>query len=280
MRQTRKCTSGVLNTGQSKCPIEMKHIKGAIIVEHGVTLPDELTGDKLAEACHADRPDRLYPIMTFVEYAKDGGTPQVSAVGYGGNQVSAYNARTDTFTLDTYSEQLAAQLSRTMNTKYDAYYWDEHNRVYGIRTSDGKLAGFPMSTIYPDPTPHPTSGDVATLTVNFCHTDAQKSIEDFDYIELDFNPADYAMGLTEVELVETATKGSWKLVEKIGGYDLTAKYGDLIATNATDVLTGATAVTYEAATETLKVTTPSSGTPMLKSPSVLYGKEIKGIEQL
>lgn len=279
MRKIRNCTAGLLNTGSSKCPIEYKHIKGAIVVEHGITLPDTLDSQTLEEKCHADRPDRLYPISTFVEYSKDGGTPQVSAVGYGGNQVSSYNARTDTFTLEKYSEQLAAQISRVMNAKFDVFYWDEHNRIYGVRGNDGSLHGFPMSTIYPDATPHPTSGDVATLTVNFCHSDAQLSIEKFDFIELDFDPSEFAIGLTEVELLKTGDgDNKYKLVEKIGGYDLTERYGQQLADKATTALVGATSCTYDEEAKVLTIVPAASAKPALAKASVLYTNKIVGIE--
>lgn len=281
MRKIRKCTAGLLNTGSSKCPIEYKHVKGAIVVEHGVTLPDTLDGDTLEEMCHADRPNRLYPIATFVEYAKDGGVPQVSAIGYGGNQVSSYNARTDTFTLEKYSEQLAAQVSRVMNAKFDVFYWDEHNRIYGVRGNDGSLHGFPMSTIYPDATPHPTSGDVATLTINFCHSDAQLSIEKFDFIELEFDPSEFAVGLTEVELVKTSdSANTYKIVEKIGGYDITEKYGETIATKAATIMTGVTSATYDADKNEITIVTKSGETPSLAKPSALYAAGVVGIEAL
>ena len=54
MRKIRSCTNAQLNTGISKCPPEFGKMKGAILVEPGTKLPEDLTGDKLEELCHAD----------------------------------------------------------------------------------------------------------------------------------------------------------------------------------------------------------------------------------
>ena len=95
MRKIRNCASTQMATGVSKCQIDFGKLKGAIIVERGKKLPADLTAEKLEQACHADRPDRVYPIFTFVEYAKNGGEPQVGATGYGPQGVTGVNARTD-----------------------------------------------------------------------------------------------------------------------------------------------------------------------------------------
>ncbi len=117
MRKTRICDSAEMNTGGSACSVDWGKIKGAIIVEHGKKLPADLTPEKLAELCHADRPDRIYPILTFVEYAKSGGEAQVSAVGYGSNQYNGLNAQTDTFTLPRFDEILNAELCCVVLTR-------------------------------------------------------------------------------------------------------------------------------------------------------------------
>ena len=126
MRKIRNCTSAQLNTGGSACRINWDKILGAILVEPGKKLPADITVDALMEACHADRPDRIYPIVTFTEYSKNGGEPQVSAEGYGANMYNGMNARTDTFTLNVFDEMLNASLIRTANKEWDAYYFDKN----------------------------------------------------------------------------------------------------------------------------------------------------------
>lgn len=279
MRKIRKCTSAELNVGVSKCQLDFGKIKGAIIMEHGQKLPSDLTSDALEELCHADRPERAYPVFTFVEYAKEGGEAQVSAVGYGGNAVTNLNARIDTFTLDKFSEMLNSSLLKAMNTKLDVYYFDEKNVIYGVNDGTDILAGIPMSTIYPKATPHPTSSAKATMDVCFCLEDVQDAEENFDFAQLDFDPKMFAVGLTPVELV--VTSGSkYKIVEKVGGYDRTAEFGDALKTAAATAMDGVTAIAYDETTEELTLTLTEGATPKLKKPSALYKIDIKGIEQV
>lgn len=276
MRPIRNCKRGELNTGKSQCPLDLAHILGAIVVPQGFEFPDDATASSIREACHADRPERIMPIMTFVEYAKEGGEASISAVGYGGNQVTGVSARTDTYTMAQHDPALAAALSKAMNLPFDVFYFDENDVVYGRRVGDA-LRGFPITTLYPTVTPHPTSSNPATLTVSFAFENARDAIEEFDYVQLDFNLRDSLVMLTEVELVSTGTN-KYKIVEKVGGYDLTAKYGTAIATAAASAINGVTAVTYdEEAGELTCTMAPDATSVSLKAPSALYDAGIEGI---
>ena len=274
MRKTRICDSAEMNTGGSACSVDWGKIKGAIIVEHGKKLPADLTPEKLAELCHADRPERIYPVLTFVEYAKSGGEAQVSAVGYGPNQYNGLNAQTDTFTLGRFDEMLNAELLRCANKQWDVYYWDSNKMLIGYNDGTDILAGIPMSAIYPSSTPFSTSGAKSTMTVNFAHFDAEDSQLNFDYVKLDFNPGNVIKGLTEVMLVEK-TSGKYKIVECIGGYDRTAEFADALSTGAAEVFTGVTSASYENGLITI---TPGEGEISVKQPSVLYTNDIKWVE--
>lgn len=275
MRNIRNCKRGLLNTGKSQCPLDLSHIVAAIVVEVGMNWPTDATASSIREACHADRPNRLMPILTFVEYAKEGGEAQASGQGYGGVQVNSISARTDTFTLDKYYPDLAASLSKAMNLPFEVFYVDENDVVYGRRVGDN-LRGFPITTLYGNPTPHPTSSNPATLTVSFAFENARDAIEDFDFIEHDFNLKDSLVSLTEVELVSTATN-KYKIVEKVGGLDLTSKYATIITASATSVISGISAATYDSENEVLTLTVSNGATPALKAPSALYTAGIEGI---
>ena len=170
---------------------------------------------------------------------------------------------------------LAAALSKAMNLPFEVFYFDENDVVYGRRVGD-KLRGFPITTLYPTVTPHPTSSNPATLTVSFAFENARDAIEDFDYVQLDFNLKDNLVMLTEVELVNTGTN-KYKIVEKVGGYDLTAKYGSALATAAASAFNGVSAVTYDSEAEVLTLTVTQGATVSLKAPSALYTAGIYGI---
>lgn len=270
MRKIRNCTSAQLNTGGSACRINWDKILGAILVEPGKKLPADITAETLMEACHADRPDRIYPIVTFTEYSKNGGEPQVSAEGYGANMYNGMNARTDTFTLNVFDEMLNASLLRTAGKEWDVYYFDK-SVIYGYNDGTDILAGIPMSTVYPTATPHPTSSAKASLTVSFCHKDAEDNLLNLDYVDAGVNLSRYIKGLTEVNLVEQST-GKFRVIEAVGGYDRTPEFGQILSTNATELLIGASTATYENG-----MISATSVTGMA-APSVLFENDVKWIE--
>lgn len=288
MRELRECESSQLYTGVSKCPPEFDNMKGAILVKPGTKLPAKLTASKLEELVHADRPDRVYGIVRFVEYAENGGDVQSSANGYDGESPSGVNARRDTFTLNRFYPELDASLTKSYNEPWDVYFFDGNNFLYGLNDGSDVLAGYPMTSVYSDSTPFNTSGAKATMSVNFSHEDAKRAKTDFDYVKLSFNPLKCILGLTPVrmEAIEinkngmSGTGSDYKIYEKIGGNDVTAIYGPLIATSHEDVLTGTnTSVSYDSVYNTLMVTS-TAGTVRLKEPSVLFENGIKGIEQV
>lgn len=277
MRKIRTCAGTRINSGSSACKIDWSKVKGAIMVEPGTKLPDEITGEKLAEMCHADRPNRIYPISPLYEYAKNGGEAQVNAVGYGPSQFNGLNAQTDTFTLAGFDEVLNAQLLKGASREWDVYFLNKENMLIGYNDGTDSLAGIPMSTVYPTVTQYPTSGAKSTMTVSFCHMDAEDSQLHFDFVPLDFDPRYSLRGLVDVKLVST-TNNKYKIIENIGGYDRTPEFGQLIADKAAEVLNNVTTATY--ADGELTITPKDSGIPSLKAPSVLFENNIKYIEQV
>ena len=282
MRPLRTCNSAQLNTGVSKCPPEFENMKGAILVVPGTKLPAELTADKLEELVHADCPNRIYGILRFTEYSKNGGEIQTSANGYDGEAPTGVSARKDTFTLNKFYPELAAALVSTYNQQWDVYFFDDDNMLFGLSDGTDTLAGYPMTSVYSDSTPFNTSSAKAGMTVTFAHQNAKRAITHFDYIQLNFNPQKCVLGLTQVKLEKVGTSGNiYKLFEKIGGYDVTGIYGPLIVSAGNTVIEGATtAVTFNAADNTLTIAATAGAEVHLKAPSVLYENDIKGIEQV
>ena len=280
MRNLRKCNTGHLNTGISKCPVDFARMKGAIIVPYGSKLPANLSVEALTKQAHADEAERIYGIVGFCEFAQEGGEAQTGAVGYGGLQVTGYSDRADTYTLDKNYPELHASLTKCAGNKFGAYYFDEKNMLYGLNDGTDELAPFPMNTIHSNATPYSTSGSKSTMTVKFCHEDSRAAIENADYVQLDFNPQRATLGLTGVKLIKVSDSGNeYKLIEAVGGYDLTSIFGPLMADNA-NVINGVTAVTYDEDKEALTLTVTGSATPALKAPKLLLEAGIAGIEQV
>lgn len=281
MRKLRTCDTAQFNTGVSKCLPDFGKMLGAILVEPGTKLPAELTADKLEELAHASGSERIYGIVRFAEYAKNGGEPQTSTNGYGPEEFTGFSARKDNYTLNKFYPELHSALTRTAHLPRGAYFFDENNVLYGLNDGTDTLAPYPMSGVFSDATPHPTSSAKSAMSVSFAHEDAKAAAISFDYVQLDFNPAKLTLGLTEVKLEKTGTGNTYKLYEAVGGYDVTPIYGPLIVSAGQDAINGASsAVTYDDASKTLTIAATDGAVISLAAPSVLYEKGIKGIEQI
>ena len=116
------------------------------------------------------------------------------------------------------------------------------------------------------------------MTVSFCHEDAEDSQLHFDYVQLDFNPKNFAKGLVDVVFEKAEAENAYKIIEKIGGYDRTEEFGTLLADGAAEALNNVTSATY--ANGVITIVPKDGATPSLKAPSVLYEKGIRGIEQV
>ena len=174
----RECgsTSG-FNTGMNYCPLQPDKVAGVILVIHGKKLPKELTADALEEACHADYPDRIYPITGFSEYAVSGGEPNTSENGYAGSEITGYSARTDTFTLRKFNLALQANLVANKDTLFDMYVFDKNNVIYGEDDGTDELAGFDLSGVYPTGQTYDSSGQKAYLAFNAMYSDTEKMMK-------------------------------------------------------------------------------------------------------
>lgn len=267
-----------LYSGSSACPIDFDKLKYAILLEPGTKLPKDLTAQKLEELAHADGAARIIGIGEFTEYAKNGGEIQTSANGYGGEEITGVSARKDTTTLKKYNPVLHAGLTKAGNKEWDVYFIDEEGVIYGINDGTEVLAGFPMNNVYSDATPHPTSSAKSVMTVTFSYANPKQAITKFDFNRLSFDVKRLTLGLKPVQLVKLET-GKYKLIEAVGGTDVTSIYGPLIESAGAAVLDGATAAaTYDKATNALTIT--ATGDVRLKSPSVLFANDVKGIEQV
>lgn len=268
----RKCPGlATFNTGNSVCVLDPGKIKAIILTIHGHKLPKEKTAEAIEAACHADRPDRIFPIKTIIEYAPSGGEAQTSPTGYGPTKVTSYSAKNDVWTLQDYDASLKANLMAAKNVAFDAYFVDENNIAYGMNDGTDKLAGIPLSGVYPGGQDWDSSGTEANLTVATMFKDYEKYIKNADVSAYDFDVVESLKGLVYVDLKSTES-GKYKLVEHFGKLDITEYYGALLQTNAETALPGATGVSY--ADGVISAT----GTVKLANPSVLQGVGITGIE--
>lgn len=278
MARIRTCASNSFATGKSICEIDYDKIKYLVLTKHGVKL-DYDTLDSLRAQCHADLPNRAYGFPQIVNWEPNGGEVQTSQVGYGPNVYNGVSARTDAFTIDKYRHYLRAEILKNVDEEFDMYLIDAKNNLYGLNDGTDILAGVPV-TIYPSGNDHPGASDKASLAVNVAYVDVEDYMINLDVAPLGFNARTAVYGLMPVTLEKVGSSGNnYKIVEYYGKGDATAKYGELIASNVAEVITGATAATYDAAGNQLTLTLGSgSSTPALKAASALEKKGIYGIE--
>jgi hypothetical protein len=278
MTRIRTCPGGNFATGKSVCEIDYDKIKALVLTKHGVKLSyDSL--EAIRTACHADVPNRAYGFPTIINWEPNGGEAQTSQVGYGPNAYNGMSARNDALTLDRYRHYLRAQILRNVEEVFDMYLIDLKNNLYGLNDGTDTLAGVPV-TIYPSGNDHPGASDKASLVVNVVYQDVEEYIMNLDVVPLGFNALSAVYGLMPVTLEKVGTTGSnYKVVEFYGKGDATAKYGALIAENVADVITGASAATYDSTNNYITLTLATGAdAPALKKASVLATAGIYGIE--
>lgn len=274
MSKYRTCAGmSTFNTGNSVCPLDPGKVKAIILMTSGQKLPTDLTAAELEKLCHADRPNRIYPLKTIVEYAPSGGEAQTSAVGYGPTKITGYSPKTDTWTLESADLSIKANLAKARNAQFDAYFVDDNNVIYGIQSNDGTLAGVPMTGVYPGGQDFTSSGQNATLTVTTMFKDYEKFMKDMNVVVCDFDVVEALHGVVFVDFVKEGDGNSYKILEHYGKLDITEYYGEALVKNKATALPDATDVTYADGVLTI------TGDASLAAPSVLQEAGIVGIEQ-
>lgn len=278
MSRIRSCKGvATFNSGQSACEINYDKVKAMVLVPHGTKL-NYATLDDLREACHADLPNRAYGFPAIINWEPSGGEAQFSQIGYGPNAYNGMSPRTDAFTLDSFRHYLRAQVLQNANVVFDMYLIDLQSQLYGLDDGTETLAGIPV-TIYPSGNDHPGASDKASLVINVAYQDVEYYMLHLEVEPLPYDALLGVYGLMPVTLQKIGSTGNnYKVVEAWGFGDATSKYGSLIAANASNVLDGASAATYDSVNNVLQITlTQGSTAPTLKAASVLETKGIYGI---
>lgn len=266
------------NTGRSVQIFDPGKIKALIFVNHGYKLPETISAETLEVACHADYPNRIYPIKTIVEFAPNGGDANVQTKGYGGQKLAGYNAYSAAWTLDQSDYVLKSLVVKSKGVKFDVYFVDENNVIYGVNDGTSVLAGIPLSALVASGNDFDTSGEESSTMITTYFKDYEKYLKEADINQLDFEVIDSLNGLVPVELYNMPSQASkYKVIEKYGKLDITSYYGAALAAGASTCFDGSvTAVTYADGLLTITAT----GTPALKKPSVLQAQGVTGIEQV
>lgn len=268
----RSCrTAEKFNTGGSYCPIDPSKVKAIILATKDMMLPYSVDAKTITEMCHANRPDRIYPIKGIVEYAPSGGEAQTETKGYGGLKQIGYSAKDDVFTVGDYDMEVVKNLAYAKNTKMYVFYVDSENQIHGVAKDDQEgIFGIP-AIVYVADQAFDTSSTAANYTIHVALEDVEKFMMQRTAFQASFDVADALIGLMNVRFVKVGE--NYKLVDS-SNTDISAVYKTLKAENFVE--DSVTSISFDAQTETFVI----EGTPTLKTPAELHAEGISGIEQL
>lgn len=275
----RNCVSGDFVTGGSHCSIDHDKIKMALVYRNdGVTDYAKLIADP-SELQSAIADGVVKVIKTFCEYAKNGGEPQTSSVGYGPENLTGYSPMTDQFTLEDYNEALVSSIVKHGSSQnMYVLYVDEDNNIYGCMIDDEHIEGFPLNFISVNATPYSSSGSNAQVVVNFAHKDTKLSLEKANFIHSNFDLLS-CEPLTPVTIVQQPGSASGsitvKIVESYGYYDVTALFGSANQLS-NGIFTGVTAATYNKSDNTITLTASDNKWGMNTKPHIFADNGVPG----
>lgn len=270
----RTCPSGnKFNTGGSYCPIDPGKVKAVVLASVDLPIPYNSTAEEIKKMCHADRPERIYPIKNIVEYAPSGGEAQTETKGYGGTKIIGYSAKVDALTIGDYDIEVVKNITRIKNTKMYVFYIDSENQVHGVSKSEDKenIYGFP-AIVYCTDQSFDTSSAEANTVLNIALEDSEKFMLSRTAFTPSFDIYDSLMGLMNVSFVPT-DESKYVLVDS-SNTNISSVYKSI----TTECFSGnPTAVSYNSDDQSFTIT--GATPPKLLSPSVLLEKNIAGIEQ-
>lgn len=266
----RTCPSAEkFNTGGSYCPIDPSKVKAVIMATKDIVIPYNATAEMIKEMCHADRPDRIYPIKGIVEYAPSGGDAQTETQGYGGMKIVGYSAKDDVFTLGEYDMEIVKNIIRVKNATMYVFYVDGDNQIHGMAKDEADgIYGIPAK-VYVGDQAFDTSSTNANTTLHVALEDVEKFMLNRTSFKPTFDVIDNLIGLINVRFV--SVDEGYKLVDS-SNTDITAVYKDLKVGNLVD----GNSLEYNVSTETFT----ASSEPKLKTPAELFEAGVVGIEQI
>lgn len=268
----RSCPTGKkFNTGGSYCPIDPTKVKAVFFSMKDIAIENEIIGIDLTAMCHADRPERIYPIKNIVEYAPSGGEAQVETVGYGAPKVVGYSSRDDVFTLGVYDIELVKNIAKMKSQKVYVFYVDSDNQIHGRTKEDDNshFYGIP-AMIYLADQPFDTSSTNANTQIHIALSDTEQFLQNRVVIKKDYDVVDALIGLMSVKFVKPQSNSQFYYLVDSSNTNISSAYKDITA----DCFVEAESVSYNASDDSFTI----SGNTELKSPRELAEKNIYGIE--
>lgn len=238
---TPTCVVGTGNTGIPACFLNPKEIIGAILV-HKSKVFDADTDlvsaaafkAALQAAVMATGTGKIYPIFRFGEVADNSEDVVINTTGYG-NKMPIREGKYDwTFKLMKGGICLQNHLRMFNFNKADwkVLFIDSDNLVYGVKNSDGDLAGLTLDFLYAYPFKLSDSSKPTDYQIRFALSKIKEFNDNVGYMQCDFDVEEEVKGLIDLQLevlataLGKATIGIKTLCDKV---DLFETYHTLLA---------------------------------------------------
>lgn len=224
------------NTAVSNCAIDIKSIRGAIILPAGTSfsaasLATEATFlAALQVATYAIKSARAFPLHNFEEIKDDSEQPKFDTLGYGNEALVREPFYKWMFQLIKGGFCLLKQLRKFNNQNVDVLFVDEDGLLFGLMVN-GTLQGIPTSYVYASPFKVNDGNKVTQYNIKF--TFKPNFIDNIGFVQL--NPGDFGsvQGLSDVVLSSGGARVT--VVSKIvgnyscGGLNLWETFGAALA---------------------------------------------------
>lgn len=238
------------NTGVSTCAIDIKRIKGAILLPSGFSFtPTNLSSEAtflsaLQAATLAAKGSRAYPIHDFEEISDNTEKPVIQTLGYGGKAVVREGYYDWTFQIIKGGFCLAKALRKFNNQNVDVLFIDDNDLLFGKKDSAGNLYGIPQAYVYQ--APFKVNDGSKTSIYNQQFVFKPDFVDSIGFVQLNAGDFDTVVGLQDVVLqsggARAANVSLVKAVTSCGGVDIHSLYASqLAAANmwvATDSVSG------------------------------------------
>lgn len=232
---TFDCLTGA-NTGVGSCALDIKFIKGAIIVPSGFSFSaaDLATKDSflaaLQLATSTPAATRIFPIHDFAEINDSSENPTEDKLGYGSTLIVRDGRHIWSFPILKGGYCLSKQLRSFNNMNVDVLFIDDNDLVFGIKRGTA-LYGIPQDQVYQMPL---KINDGSKLT-RYVQRFSMKSnwVDNGGFAFLNSGDWDLVKGLQNVVLSSGGARVAGVSLVKgqfsCGSADLYATYGSSLA---------------------------------------------------
>lgn len=218
-----ECTTTTGNTGVSACWLDIKVIKGIIVVPEDFAVEPANYASKTALISYlqnltlATTATRIYPIINFIDIEDGSEDDVINTSGYGNDQVVRTGKYKWNFRYSDGGMCLNKNLHKLFNNKKSKVLLvDADYQIIGTKVGDN-IEGLTAGNIDPKKVKVATGSEPAMYNISVELTDPKELNENFAIVKLDNSPATLIKGLLNVDLTTSNEEGAGVDVQALVG---------------------------------------------------------------